>query len=180
MIQNVSLECDVCYHDKLLEEAQTEAEDFLRDRDWLLQVRVVRIMNKLIEHLKFTSTVSRVRHASFVAGDESGHNGLKAEIDSGSYDPNASDSRSSHTTSLNDVLFDFSTMDHASLLGLGHLDMMVMHQLCSLYEVDEVPDDMLIEGSGGDSGGNNGSDGGADDGTVVEGNGNGGDDPVDS
>lgn len=44
-------------------------------------------------------------------------------MDFGSNDPNDSGSRSSHTTSLNDALLAFATMDHASLLGLGILDM---------------------------------------------------------
>lgn len=176
MMQNKSLERDVCDSDKFLEEARVEAEVVCHDWDWLLQVGFVRIIYKIIEHLEFTSTISRIRHVAFVFGDESSRSGLKAGMDSGSYDPNVSDSRSNYTTSLNDSLLAFATMDHASLLGLGHLDMAGMQQLCALEYVDKVPDDMLIKGAGGDSGGN-GSDG---DGTVMGGDGDGSDDPVDS
>lgn len=142
------------------------------------------IMDKLIEHLEFTSAVSRIRYVAFVAAEESGRSGLKAEVDFGLYDPNVSDSQSNHITSLNDTLLTFATMDHASFLGLGNLDMVGMRQLGALDEVDEVPDGMLIEGVGGDggdndgnndSGGDNGDDGG---GAVV--GGDGGDDLVDS
>lgn len=71
-------------------------------------------MDKLIEHPNFTGAMSRIRHAAFLVGEESGRNGLKAEVDSDSYDPNASDSRYKHTMSLNDALLVFATMDHAS------------------------------------------------------------------
>lgn len=116
------------------------------------------ILDKLIEHPEFTIIVSRIRHAAFVSGEESDHDGLKVEIDFGAYDPNDSDSRSSHTTSLNDTLLSFSTMDHTSLLGLGHLDMAGMCQLCALEDVGEVPDDILIGGAGGSGGGDHGGD----------------------
>lgn len=102
MTQNESLERDVCDRDTLLEEARVEAEAVRRDRDWLLQVGFMHIMDKLIEHPKFTIVVSRIRHAAFIASEESDSSGLKVEVDYGSYEPNASDSRSSHTTSLND------------------------------------------------------------------------------
>lgn len=49
-------------------------------------------MDMLIEHPEFTSVVSQIRHATFLVGEESSHNNLKAEVDSGSYDPNAIDS----------------------------------------------------------------------------------------
>lgn len=40
--------------------------------DWLLQVGFVRVMDKLIEHPIFTGGISRIRHADFVVGEESG------------------------------------------------------------------------------------------------------------
>lgn len=61
-------------------------------------------MNRLIKHPEFTSWVSRIRDAAFVAREESDRFGLKLEIDSGTYDPEASDSRSSHTTRFDDAL----------------------------------------------------------------------------
>lgn len=79
-------------------------------------------MDKRIEHPKFIGVVSRIRHVAFVTGEDSGRSALKAKVDSGSYNPNDSDSRSSHTTSLNDALLVFASMDHASLLGLWNLD----------------------------------------------------------
>lgn len=79
-------------------------------------------MDKLIKHSEFTNFVNQIMHAAFVARKESDHSGLKAEVDFSSFDPNVSDSRSSHTTNLSDALLAFTTMDHDSLLGLGHLD----------------------------------------------------------
>lgn len=87
------------------------------DQDWLLQVGVVCIMDKLIEHLEFTSGINRIRHAAFVGGEESGRARLKAYIDYGAHDPEGSDSRSNHTMSLNDVLIDFSKMVRAAIMG---------------------------------------------------------------
>lgn len=84
---------------------------------------VVRIMEKLIEHLEFIGVVSQIRYTTFVSGDESERSTLKVEVDFDSCEPNVSDFGSSHTTSLNDSLLAFDTMDHASLLGLGNLDM---------------------------------------------------------
>ena len=43
------------------------------------------------KHPKFTGGVSRIHHVSFVVGEESGRAGLKLEIDSGTYDPEAND-----------------------------------------------------------------------------------------
>lgn len=105
---------------------------------------VVRIMDKLIEHSEFSNAVSQIWHVAFVAGEESYRSGLKAEVDSDAYDPNVSDSQSSHTTSLNDVLLTFATMDHVSLLGLGHLGIVGMRQICALEDVGEVSNDELI------------------------------------
>lgn len=113
-------------------------------------------MNKLIEHPEFISAVSWIWHAAFGVGKESDRSGLKAEVDSGSYNPNASDSWSNHTTSLNDALIAFATIDYASLLGLGHLDMVGMRRLCALENVGELSNNILIEGVGGGSGGNGG------------------------
>lgn len=137
------------------------------------------ITGKLMEHPEFTGAMFQIRHVGFVAREESGRNVLKAEVDSDSYEPNANDSRSSHTTSLNYALFVFATMDHASLLGLGHLDMESMRQLCVLEEVDDIPDGMQIDGVGDSgSGEGDGGDGYGNDGDVVAGsdNGGGGDD----
>lgn len=132
MIQNDILERDVCDHDELLAEARDEAEANMHDRDLLLCVGVVRIMEKLIEHAEFTGAVIRIRYTVFVVGEESECSRLKAKVDSGSYDPNVSNSRSSHSTSLNDARLAFTTMDHVSHVGLGNLDMEGMHQLCVL------------------------------------------------
>lgn len=123
-------------------------------------------MDKIIEDTEFTGVVSRIRHAAFVTGEESGCSGLKAEVDFGSYHSNANESRSSHTMSLNDFLLLFAIMDHASFMGLGHLDMEGMCQLCILDAVDEIPDDILIDGvvGDGDDDGNNGGGGNGDDG----------------
>lgn len=93
MIQNKNLERDICDRDKLIMDDRVEAEAAQRDRDWILCVEFVCIMDKLMEHPKFTGNVSRIMHAVFVAGEEFGCSGLKAEVDSGFYDPNASDSR---------------------------------------------------------------------------------------
>lgn len=73
--------------------------------------------------LEFTNGVIQIQHAAFVSSEEFGHAGLKTEIDSSVYDLDASDSWSNHTTSLNDALLALATMDHASLLVLGNLDM---------------------------------------------------------
>lgn len=100
-------------------------------------------------------------------------------VDSGAYDPNASYSRSIHTTILNDDLHGFTTMDHASLLGLGHLDIAGMGQLCALKDVGDVSVDMLIEGASGWGGGGGNGDGDGDNGDggvimAMGGNGDGG------
>lgn len=118
-------------------------------RDWLLHVGVVCIMDNLIEHLKFTIRFSQIRYAAFVVGEEFGHVGLKADIDSGAYDPEASDSRSKHTTSLNDAFLTFSMMDYAAILGLGPLDMAVIRHLCVLDDAGEPAYDALIRAAGG-------------------------------
>lgn len=49
---------DVNSCDKLIEEIRVEVETLHRDHDWLLQVGVVHIMDKLIENPEFTSGIS--------------------------------------------------------------------------------------------------------------------------
>lgn len=85
-------------------------------------VGVVCIVDKLIEHLEFTSVVILIRHAAFFAGKEFGWSSLKAAMESGSHDSDTSGSRSDHSLSVNEALLAFATMDRASLLGSGRLD----------------------------------------------------------
>nr|KAJ0190369.1 hypothetical protein LSAT_V11C800430480 [Lactuca sativa] len=66
MIQNESMERDVV-------DRERELEVLRADRSWLLQVGLVRVMDKLLKHPEFTSGISRILHAAFVAGEESGH-----------------------------------------------------------------------------------------------------------
>lgn len=61
-------------------DAHAEADAAHRDRDWLLCVGVVCIIDKLIEHPEFTGTVSRIRHASFVSKEDFVHSGFKVEV----------------------------------------------------------------------------------------------------
>lgn len=152
MIPKERLEQDVYNCDNLIADAHAKADAAQQDRDWLLRVGVIHIMDKLIEHPEFTGTMSRIKHAMFVTGEESGRSGLKVEVDSSSYDLNTCDSRSSHTTSLNDTLLSFTTTDHASLLVLGNLEKEGMRQLCVLEEANNILDGVLIDGVGGGGG----------------------------
>lgn len=79
MVQNEILEQDVVDCNKLVEEIRAEMEALHQDRDWLLRVGVVRIMDKLIKHLEFTGRVSRIRHVAFIVGEEPVRVGLKLE-----------------------------------------------------------------------------------------------------
>lgn len=80
MIHNESLERDIFDHDRQLDVMRVELESLCADRDWLLHVGVVRVMNELIKHPEFTCGVSQIRHAAFVANEEFRHANLKAEI----------------------------------------------------------------------------------------------------
>lgn len=119
IIQNEILEHDLVDHDRELEAVWVELELLQADRDYLLHVGVVCVMEKFIEHPEFIGGVIRIRHATFFVGEESGHAGLKAEVDVAMYDSEANDSHSSHTFSLEDALFAFSMMDYASLFSFG-------------------------------------------------------------
>lgn len=92
MIPHESLESDLSDHDRELDAMRVELGSLHADRDWLLHVGVIHVMDKLIEHLEFTGGVSRTHHVAFVAGEESGKAGLKVEIDARTYDPEGSDS----------------------------------------------------------------------------------------
>ena len=65
MIHNEILECDLVDRERKLEVVRA-------DRSWLFQVGLMRVMDKLIEHPIFTGGISRIRHADFVVGEESG------------------------------------------------------------------------------------------------------------
>lgn len=122
-------------------------------------------MNKLIDYTKFTCGVSWIRHVAFDAGEESGHVGLKVEVDVGTYDQEANNFLSSHTSSLEDALLAFSTMDNASLLSLSQLDMAGQRHLCAFNDVDDP-----MDGAGGEYGDSEVGVGGGE--TVVGGVGN--------
>lgn len=119
MIQNESLERDLSDRDWELCVMQLELESLRVDRDWMLHVSVVRVMDKLIEHLEFIGDVGWIPHVAFVAGEESGRPGQKAEIDVRTYKPEGSDSHSSHTSNLEYALLAFPKMDYTAILGLG-------------------------------------------------------------
>lgn len=119
MILNESLEHDVIDRDKLVTIFQSAVETVQHDLDWLLHMGVFQIMDKLIEHPEFTTAVSLIRHATFVVGEESGRGNLASETSSG---PSGGDSQLNPALSVNEAFLAFSSMDHASLLGLGDLD----------------------------------------------------------
>lgn len=75
MIQVESLERDAVDCDRVITALQASADVVQRDLDWLLQVGVVRFVDRPFVHPKFTSTVSLIRHSTFVAGVESVHVG---------------------------------------------------------------------------------------------------------
>ncbi|KAL7614546.1 hypothetical protein Lser_V15G04891 [Lactuca serriola] len=145
-------------------------------------------MDKLLEHPEFTGGIRRIRHAAFVVGEESGWSNLKAQVDIRTYDPSASDSRSSHSLALDDALLGFTTMDFAGLLGLGPLDMGGVRALCAFDEGvvglgvgavgggDGNDDGVAVEGDNGDGDGATGGGGNGDgDGAIgAGGNGSGG------
>ncbi|XP_023766921.1 uncharacterized protein LOC111915500 [Lactuca sativa] len=142
-------------------------------------------MDKLLEHPEFTGCIRRILHVAFVAGEESGWSNLKAQVDFGTYDPSASDSRSSYSLALDDALLGFTTMDFVGLLGLGHLDMVGVRALCAFDEGvvglgvgaggggDGNDDGVAIEGGNGDGDGVIGGGGNGDGDGAVGGGGNG-------
>lgn len=113
-------------------------------------------MDRLIKNPDFTGGVSRICHAAIMVGEESNHIGLKVGIDSMTYDPKASDSRSSHTMWLDDALVSFTTVDYVSLLRLHQLDMVGIRPLY-IQDVDEpIGDPSGEEDACGDGAGDGG------------------------
>ncbi|KAL7584393.1 hypothetical protein Lser_V15G42406 [Lactuca serriola] len=168
MIQNESLEQDVV-------DREWEVEVLKVNCSWLLQVGLVHVMEKLLEHPEFTGGISRIRHAAFVVGEESGWANLKAQVDAGTYDPSTSDSRSSHSSVLDDALLAFATMDFASFLGLGNLDIDGVRALCTFDDSEEGLGELGLGtvGGDGDGVGGDGNGGGGGIGAVGDSDGNG-------
>ena len=119
VIQVESLERDAVDHDRVTTALQASTDAAFCDLDWLLQVGLVRFVDKLIEHSDFTGAVSLIRHFAFVVGAEYIHNTL-ASVGSGGIVTSAPSS--GPIVHVNEALLSFSSMDHASLLGLGDLD----------------------------------------------------------
>lgn len=65
IIQNESRGHDLADRDR-------ELETLRADRERLFQIRLIRAMDKLIEHPEFGGAISRIRHVAFVSGEESG------------------------------------------------------------------------------------------------------------
>lgn len=98
----------------------------------------MRFVDKLIEHPEFTGVVSLIRHIAFVVGAESMRNALvsaghSGHIDAPFFGP---------VTSVNEAFLAFASMDHASLLGLGDLDMQGVRGLYAFCGSDCTPEDM--------------------------------------
>ncbi|XP_023733093.1 glycine-rich cell wall structural protein 1.8-like [Lactuca sativa] len=117
-------------------------------------------MDKLLEHPEFTGGISRIRHAAFVTGEESGWANLKAQVDAETYDPSVSNLRSSHSSTLDDALQGFATMDFAGLLRLGNLDVDAVRALCTFDDSDEGLGELGAGTIGGGRDGVGGSGGG--------------------
>ncbi|XP_023729422.1 uncharacterized protein LOC111877116 [Lactuca sativa] len=147
MIQNESLERD--FVDR---EQERELEVLKADCSWLLQ---------------FTGGIIHICNAAFFVGGDSGRASLKAQVDAGTYDPSANDSRSSHSSALDDALPAFATMDFAGLLGLGHLDVDGVKALCTFEDGDEGVGELGVGTGGGGVGGNGSNGAGGSGGGVV-------------
>nr|KAJ0201198.1 hypothetical protein LSAT_V11C600329610 [Lactuca sativa] len=146
-----------------LVDREHELEFSRADHNWLFQVGLLCVMDKLIEHPEFTCSISCIHHAAFFAGEGSDLTNLKAQVDAGTYDPSASDSRSSHSSALDVALLSFATMDFAGLLGLGHLDVDEVKALCAFDEGEDVAEGLEV-GLAGAGGGVNGGVSGTGDG----------------
>ncbi|XP_023751348.1 uncharacterized protein LOC111899727 [Lactuca sativa] len=168
MIQNESLEWDLANRER-------ELEVLRGDRNWLLQFGFVRIMDKLLEHPEFTCDIGQICHATYLVGEDSGWANLKAQVDAGTYDPSDSDSRSSHSSALEDALLAFTTLDFVVFLGLGQLGMDEVRALCA-FDGDEEVVSVLGVGAGSvvEGGAGGGDDGGAGGGDVGSGSAGGG------
>ena len=94
-------------------------------------------IDKMIEHPDFTNAISLIWHAAFMAGIESvqktsaGAGGGDVSVDAASVSP---------VVSVNDALLSFSSMDHASLLGLGELGVGGLQELCSFGGSEGTPE----------------------------------------
>lgn len=96
----------------------------------------MRFVDKLIEHPDFTSAVSLICHSAFIAGEKSVRNTLES---AGPENLVASSPSSGHVVSVNEALLSFSRMDHASLLGLGDLDIQGVRELCAFSGSECTP-----------------------------------------
>ncbi|KAL7587627.1 hypothetical protein Lser_V15G36969 [Lactuca serriola] len=140
MIQVESLERATVDRDKLLSSLQSEVDAARRDLDWLLHIGVVRIVEKLIEHLDFTNAISLIRHVAYMAGVDSiqmtlgGSGSGEAVVGALSVGP---------VVSINDALLSFASMDHASLLGLGEVGIEGLRELCSFGGSEGMPESIV-------------------------------------
>lgn len=99
----------------------------------------MRVVDKLIEHPEFTDVVSLIRHVAFVAGAKFVRNALANAGHSSLVDAPSS----GPVTSVDKALLAFASMDQASLLGLGDLDMQGVCDLCAFSGSDCTPEDMV-------------------------------------
>ena len=99
----------------------------------------MRVVDKLIEHPDFTGAVSLIRHAAFVAGAES----VRAALVTAGQPCLVNTPPASPVTSVNEALLAFASMDHASLLGLGELDIQRVRDICAFSGSDGTPEDVV-------------------------------------
>lgn len=97
----------------------------------------MRVVDRLIEHLDFTSVVSLIPQPALIAGVESVRSTLES-IEPENLVTNAPSS--GLVVSMNEALLSFSNMDHTSLLGLGDLDIYGIQEIYAFSDSECTPE----------------------------------------
>lgn len=100
---------------------------------WVVNKGAVRIMDKVIELLKFIHGIGLIKNICWIVGEESGRESVKRGVVVGTFHIGATSSSLSHVGEVTNYIYAFVSCDYATLLHLGELDVDILRELC-IYE----------------------------------------------
>ena len=100
------------------------------DMSWLLQKRIVRVVNRLIESTEFSFGVRQMKAVCVAAGVEGGKHAVREQVVTRKFNPEEPSVFVEQTQAINDYVKDFMETKFVSYRRLGEMDLAGLCHLC--------------------------------------------------